>query len=33
MYATYILLSNGNPNPNDSRVMVNGLSVHSFYFA
>lgn len=33
MHATYSLLPNGNPNPNDSRVMVNGLSVHSFYFA
>lgn len=33
MHATYSILPNGNPNPNDNRVMVNGLSVHSFYFA
>ena len=32
MHTTYSLLPNGNSNPNDSRVIVNGLGVHSFYF-
>lgn len=33
MSVTYSLLPKGNSDPNDSRVMVNGLSVQSFYFA